>query len=97
MRTRYLISCCKLHEEWVGTQIKILSLIDLINNDITIRELFQTRDMVKFHVKWRGNGFEHLPWNESILPSEGAKLDLLHRPDVYKYKEMLREELTISQ
>lgn len=97
MKTRYLVSCCNLNKEWIGVQVSIMNLVDLINDYITIRELFCRSDAKVFHVKWNGETYEYYPVTENLFPSHNSKLNLWERSDVYKYKQQLRSEMRISQ
>lgn len=51
---RYLCSCCKLSERWILSQVSEEELIQLIDNSISIRSLFESRTHSLFMVSWDG-------------------------------------------
>jgi len=79
---RYLCSCCKLHEEWLVGQVLESALTDLIDDKVTIREVFESRCEVKAFAVWDGEKFDvknGFPVN--ALPKAGAMLELEHEKD----------------
>lgn len=74
---RYLCSCCKLYENWVIQQVNDnKTIVDLINNKITIRSVFEQRSSFSALVIWDGNKFTTESIRQDALPVEGAFLDL---------------------
>ena len=54
---RYLCSCCRLYEKWVVGQVAETELINLIDDKVSIREVFENCD-TKFVVRWDGKRFK---------------------------------------
>lgn len=75
----YLCSCCKLGEEWVVGQVSETALVNMIDDKITIRDVFEKKCSTKFHVTWDGEKFSITDkiTNDS-LPRVGAMLELAH-------------------
>lgn len=74
---RFLCSCCRLSEKWVVAQVDEEDLIKLIDDRITIREIFELRDNLKFLIIWDGESFSlesDVPCE--LFPKVGAKLEL---------------------
>lgn len=51
---RYLCSCCKLSERWILSQVSEEELIQLIDDSISIRSLFEPRVQSPFMLSWDG-------------------------------------------
>lgn len=74
---RYLCSCCQLSEKWVVAQVEETELIQLIEDKITIREIFESRMGTKFLIIWNGESYKldtEVP--SELLPKKGATLEL---------------------
>lgn len=73
---RYLCSCCHIGDEWVVGQASEEKLLDLIDDSVSIREVFETCNSLYF-VIWNGESFcsnSELP--DNALPQTGAFLEL---------------------
>ena len=85
-KNRYLCSCCRLGEEWIISQVSESALIDLIDDKVTIREIFENCDALRLMVKWDGEQFScthEIPGD--ALPEKGALLELnKERTGVYR-------------
>lgn len=55
--TRFLCSCCKLSEEWVLVQVSEANLIKLIDETVTIRNIFVNCGESPFMLFWNGAEF----------------------------------------
>ena len=91
--TRWLCSCCRLGEEWVICQVATATLLDLIDDGISIRDAFEADGAATFFAKWDGRDVTTtvvLPYD--ALPRAGAKLELGYER-TGAYREMLRKEL----
>lgn len=85
---RFLCSCCRLYEKWVVGQITEAELISLIDDKVSIREVFERCD-TKFVVRWDGEKFEvDGDVHDSLLPKPGALLEL-DREKCGVYRESL--------
>ncbi len=74
---RYLCSCCKLYEEWVVGQVSTSAIADMIDDKLTIREVFERQCGHKFFVTWDGDKFEVTnDFPSNVLPRVGAMLEL---------------------
>lgn len=51
---RYLCSCCKLSEKWILSQVSEEELIQLIDDSISIRSLFESCTKSPFMLYWDG-------------------------------------------
>lgn len=74
---RYLCSCCLMYEKWVVGRTDELTLINLIDDKITIRDVFEHNCDLKFLVSWDGKEFS-LSFDsfDDMLPKVGATLEL---------------------
>lgn len=73
---RYLCSCCHIGDEWVVGQANEEKLVDLIDDIVSIREVFETCNSL-FFVVWDGKSFcskSNIPNN--ALPQTGAFLEM---------------------
>ena len=89
---RFLCSCYHLGEGWVIGRVEEKILVDLIDDRITIREVFEQHCSPKWHVIWDGEtyGFEKdVP--EDILPEKGALLEL--KSESQQYRKVLLQAL----
>lgn len=70
--TRFLCSCCKLSEEWILVRVSEADLIKLIDETITIRNIFVNCGEPPFMLSWNGSGFQlsigEVP--EELLPDD---------------------------
>jgi len=74
---RYLCSCCRLGEKWVIGKVQRAALLSLIDDVITIREVFEKNCDSTFLVGWDGRTFSLTSdFPCSLLPRVGAKLEL---------------------
>ena len=89
-QTRYLCSCCKLDEEWLVAQISTRTLIDLIENKITLDAVFKTANN-KLPLSWDGENLIALSHIEpDMYPAPNTRLDLSNQKDVRLYKTYLQ-------
>ena len=73
---RYLCSCCRLYEKWVIGQVTETELIALIDDRVSIRDVFENCD-TKFLIRWDGEKFElDGDVHDNLLPKTGALLEL---------------------
>lgn len=73
---RYLCSCCHIGDEWVVGQVREENLIDLIDDRVSIRAVFEACDPL-FFVVWNGENFclkFDIP--DEAFPQAGAFLEL---------------------
>ncbi len=74
---RFLCSCYQMGTGWVIGNVRESDLIDLIDDQISIREVFEHCCAVKFAVSWDENNFVVNPdVSNDILPRKGALLEL---------------------
>lgn len=85
----YLCSCCRMYEEWVVGQTSESVLLDLIDDTITIRGIFENHcDMVVF-VTWDGHEFSIDPEiPKDAYPKEGEFLELDYERAGEYYKKL---------
>ena len=90
---RFLCSCCRLYEKWVVGQVTATEIINLIDDKVSIREVFEQCD-TKFVVKWDGEKFEvDGDVHDGLLPKTGALLELdsekcgVYREDLVKHQK----------
>lgn len=73
---RYLCSCCHIGDEWVVGQVSEENLVDLIDDRVSIREVFEACDSL-FFVIWNGDHFRlEFECPDKAFPQEGAFLEL---------------------
>lgn len=80
--TRFLCSCCRLSEEWVIAKVDEKVLIQLIDDEITIREAFESQGESTYLITWDGENYGiecNAP--DDMLPKVGAKLELGYERD----------------
>lgn len=86
---RFLCSCYQMSTNWVIGQVQEKALIALIDDQITIREVFKQYCSLKWNVSWDGTNFIlNSDVSDDILPIEGARLELAKEKDG-RYKETL--------
>lgn len=86
---RYLCSCCTLGEAWVVGQAETADLLDMMNDRITIREVFENRCKSVFLLLWDGEKYSSCDSLDGCLPQQGAYLEL--EDDVLNsYREALK-------
>lgn len=89
-QTRYLCSCCKLDEEWLVAQISTRTLIDLIENKITLDAVFKTANPT-LPLSWDGENLTIQPRIEpDMYPAPNTRLDLSNQKDAKQYKTYLQ-------
>lgn len=94
---RYLCSCCRLHEKWVVVQIDKAELIDLIDDKITIREIFETHGDTAILVTWNGTAFSVDSFaSAEFFPKEGATLGLPYER-IGSYYRSIKQELFLKE
>lgn len=74
---RYLCSCCHIGDKWVVGQTDEAALVDLIDDLVSIRDVFEERWESLFLVVWNGESYEltcNFPKN--LLPKIGTFLEL---------------------
>lgn len=87
---RFLCSCYQMDKNWVIGQTEEKSLLDMIDDQITIREAFK-RCALKWDVAWDGMDFRfETDVPDDILPRKGALLELT-REQTGQYREALME------
>lgn len=73
---RFLCSCCQMSKKWVIGKTENQTLLDLIDDKITIRETLQ-RCGFKWIASWDGKNFVYsADVLDDVLPKEGALLEL---------------------
>lgn len=90
-QNRYLCSCCRLGKEWIISRVSENVLIALIEDKITIREIFEDCDALGLMVKWDGERFfcvQEIP--DDALPEKGALLEL-DSGETDKYRKKLMQ------
>lgn len=86
---RYLCSCCRLSEMWLITQVSIEQLIDMMDDKIYLRDMFQI-GIEPLLVKWDGETITsscEIP--KEAYPQANVFLDLAKEPDVVGYRKKL--------
>ncbi len=74
---RYLCSCCLMYEQWVIARTDESALVDLIDDKIAIRNVFESRNSMVILVSWDGNKFDvDTAAPSDLFPKIGAKLEL---------------------
>lgn len=88
---RYLCSCFQMDEGWVICRVDESTLLDLIDDKLTIREVFEKQHQSNWVVSWNGEEF-HMVQDvaEDVFPVEGAYLELAYEKNG-EYKECLKE------
>ena len=94
---RYLCSCCKLSERWILSQVSEEELIQLIDNSISIRSLFEFRTHSLFMVSWDGVALS--AEFDNIIPEllPDAKPLELPKSETDKYREFLVDQLSSKE
>lgn len=88
---RFLCSCYQMSTNWVIGRVEEKALLDLIEDRITIREVFKQYCSSKWTVSWDGISFTlNLDVSDDILPKEGACLGLAKEKNG-RYKETLKQ------
>lgn len=76
---RYLCSCCLMYENWVIAQTSESTLCKLIDDKITIRDVFEVYNDTVFGVSWDGSKFDiDFDADADWFPQKGAKLELAY-------------------
>ena len=75
---RYLCSCCTLGEVWIVGRTEASVLLDLIDNKITIREVYESPNNPVLFVAWDGKRYSLIDSSYDHLPLVGAFLELAH-------------------
>lgn len=89
---RCLCSCYQMSRNWIVGQVEEKTLIDMIDDRITIREAFEHCG-TKLCVSWDGNDFVFAPGIPSdALPKAGARLEL-EWEKTGEYRKMLAEKM----
>ena len=89
-QTRYLCSCCKLDEKWLVAQISTRTLIDLIENKITLDTVFKNTNN-KLPLSWDDENLTIQPRIEpDMYPAPNTRLDLSNQKDAKQYKTYLQ-------
>ena len=86
--TRYLFSCCQFGKKWVVCQVSVSALIDLMNDKVTIREVFE-KSASSFSVALNGEQYKatnDFPYD--ALPQTGALLELEYEKTGSYYKKL---------
>lgn len=76
--SRYLCSCCMMYEKWVIAQTDESTLMDLIDDKIAIRDVFESRNSMVVAVSWDGNKFDVGTASSDFFPRVAATLELPH-------------------
>lgn len=86
---RFLCSCCRMYEKWIVGQVSEDALIDMIDERVTIREVFENRCDAQFLVVRDGNQFQlHLDFSPDLFPRAGETLEL-EREKTGTYRKIL--------
>ena len=89
--TRYLCSCAKLGTDYLITKATNRALIQLMKNEITIRNVFQNHDAMA--ITWDGNQvIIHPSIPQDYYPEENAFLDMMGNEAVKAYGNTLKSE-----
>ena len=89
---RYLCSCCLMYTEWVVANVSESTLLSLIEDKVSIREVFESSDTL-FFVTWNGAAFTidgDVPVD--AYPLKGAKLEL-ESEKTGPFGEMLKQKV----
>lgn len=91
---RYLCSCCKLSEKWILSQVSEEELIQLINDSISIRSLFEPRVQSPFMLSLDGVSLSAK--FDNIMPEllPDAKPLELPKKETDEYREFLVDQLS---
>lgn len=73
---QYLFSCCTPGEAWVIGQAETAALLDMMNDKITIREVFENHCKSVFLLLWNGKQYFFCNSLDGCLPQQGAYLEL---------------------
>lgn len=94
---RYLCSCCKLSERWILSQVSEEELIQLIDNSISIRSLFESRTQSPFMLSWDGVSLSTK--FDNIIPEllPDAKPLELPKNETDEYREFLVDQLSSKE
>lgn len=88
---RYLCSCCLMYENWVIAQASESILCKLIDDEITIRDIFEKCSDTVFGVSWDGSKFDvDFDANADWFPQKGAKLELAYERNGAYYSLLKR-------
>ena len=88
-----LCSCCKLSERWILSQVSEEELIQLIDDSISIRSLFESRVQSPFMLSWDGVSLSAK--FDNIIPEllPDAKQLELPKSETNEYRKFLVEQL----
>ena len=89
---RYLCSCCKLSERWILSQVSEEELIQLIDDSISIRSLFEPRVQSPFMLSWDGVSLSAK--FDNIMPEllpDAKPLELPKKETDEEYQGILRQ------
>ena len=94
---RYLCSCCKLSERWILSQVSEEELIQLIDDSISIRSLFEPRVQSPFMLSWDGVSLSAK--FDNIMPEllPDAKPLELPKKETDEYREFLVDQLSSKE
>lgn len=85
---RLLCSCCQMDQEWILCQPESQDLIQMMDDGITIRSVFEKNERTLQGASWDGKKFETTTPDPGWLPKEGAYLEL-HDERTIKFKALL--------
>ncbi|MCM1217156.1 MAG: hypothetical protein NC081_05525 [Roseburia sp.] len=74
---KYLCSCCMMYSEWLVCDVSDAVLLSLVNDEISIREVFERHSSSLLFVTWDGKLFNvtgEIP--ADAFPEDGALLEL---------------------
>ena len=88
---RYLCSCYQMDKNWVIGQVEEMALLDLIDDQVTIREVFERYCSRRWTAEWDGEGFRFEgSVSDDVLPKKGALLELESEKNG-RYAEILEQ------
>lgn len=86
---RYLCSCCQLSECWIICQVREIDLIAMIENKISLNNMFRSTNSKALFLSWNGEMMQYsfvVP--EDAYPQRGSFLEL-SRTKTECYKNFL--------
>lgn len=90
---RFLITCCKIDENWLMVKPETADLIAMMKNQLTLKEVFENSPGKAF-ITWDGNTlrvFHSVP--AEAYPKAGAYLDMARHPYTQPFIDQLEKEV----
>ena len=74
---RYLCSCCRLSENWIVRQVDEALLVDMIDNRVSLDNMFRFPDNKTLFLSWNGETMRYsFDVPEKAFPQSGSYLEL---------------------